>query len=94
MDGNKKKPIIAIDIDDVLSDNAVQFINYCNKHWGRSLTIDDYDEDLHAVLGVDDAGLGELFEEYNNSDTPSNYNCIPGSNDALSRLKKYFYNNP
>ena len=47
------KPIIAIDIDDVLADYAVGFIEFSNAHWGTNLTIDDYDEHWANVWKVD-----------------------------------------
>ena len=87
MDKIKKRPIIAIDIDDVLSDNAAWFIDYCNKHWGRSLTINDYDEHWQKVLQVDDEQLDRMGKEYYGSDYISKYNCIPDSVDALNKLK-------
>lgn len=47
------KPIIAIDIDDVLADYALGFIEFSNAHWGTHLTIDDYDEHWANVWKVD-----------------------------------------
>ena len=47
------KPIIAIDIDDVLADYADGFIQFTNEHWGTSLTIDDYDEHWANVWKVE-----------------------------------------
>mgnify|MGYP001164667960 CR=1 FL=1 len=47
------KPIIAIDIDDVLADYAVGFIEFSNAHWDTNLTIDDYDEHWANVWKVD-----------------------------------------
>ncbi len=47
------KPIIAIDIDDVLADYALGFIEFSNTQWGTHLTIDDYDEHWANVWKVD-----------------------------------------
>lgn len=47
------KPIIAIDIDDVLADYALGFIEFSNAHWDTRLTIDDYDEHWANVWKVD-----------------------------------------
>ena len=47
------KPIIAIDIDDVLADYALGFIEFSNAHWDTHLTIDDYDEHWANVWKVD-----------------------------------------
>ena len=47
------KPIIAVDIDDVLSASAEEFIAFSNQHFDTQLTIDDYDEDWLKVWRVD-----------------------------------------
>lgn len=39
-----KKPIIAIDIDDVLAANAAGFVAYSNEKWGTNLKVEDYVE--------------------------------------------------
>lgn len=38
------KPVVAIDIDDVLSASAEELITYSNMRWGTHLTVADYDE--------------------------------------------------
>ncbi len=47
------KPIIAIDIDDVLADYAAGFVAFSNQRWGTNLTLDDYDEHWGNVWKVD-----------------------------------------
>lgn len=47
------KPIIAIDIDDVLADYAAGFVAFSNSQWGTHLTVDDYDEHWGDVWKVD-----------------------------------------
>lgn len=51
----KTKPIIAVDIDDVLADNAGGFIAFSNKRWGTHLTVDDYDEHWGKMWQLDKA---------------------------------------
>jgi 5'(3')-deoxyribonucleotidase len=46
------KPIVAIDLDDVLSHTAEGWVAYSNKTWGMSLLPDDYDENWVRVWGV------------------------------------------
>lgn len=53
------KPIIAIDIDDVLADYAAEFVLVSNKLWGTNFTVDDYNEDWMALWGV---GVDEVVE--------------------------------
>jgi 5'(3')-deoxyribonucleotidase len=38
------KPVIAVDIDDVLSHSARAVAEYSNERWGYSLTEDDFKE--------------------------------------------------
>lgn len=47
-----QKPIIAVDVDDVLSKSSQGFIDFSNKTWGHSLTRDDYSEDWTKVWGT------------------------------------------
>ena len=47
------KPIIAIDVDDVLASNALAFVEFSNERWGTSLTIDDYHDDWASVWKLD-----------------------------------------
>ncbi len=47
------KPIIAIDIDDVLADYSAEFVLASNRLWGTKLTADDYDEDWVKLWGID-----------------------------------------
>ncbi|OYW41969.1 hypothetical protein B7Z28_01930, partial [Candidatus Saccharibacteria bacterium 32-45-3] len=57
------KPIVTVDIDDVLALSAQAFINHSNEKWLTNLTVDDYSEDWGAVWGLDkhDAtGLAEI----------------------------------
>ena len=35
---------IAVDVDDVLAENAAGVVAFSNQRWGRNLTVDDYDE--------------------------------------------------
>ena len=47
------KPIIAVDIDDVLAAAAAGWVAYSNKQWGTSLKVEDYDEDWAKMWRVD-----------------------------------------
>lgn len=38
------KPIIAVDIDDVLAAQAEGFVRFSNERWGTNLTVEDFDE--------------------------------------------------
>lgn len=47
------KPLIAIDVDDVLADNAGGFVAFSNERWGTNLKPEDYDEDWMTMWGID-----------------------------------------
>lgn len=49
----KQKPIIAIDIDDVLSSSAKAFVEFSNERWGTRLAVEDYDEDWARIWELD-----------------------------------------
>lgn len=58
------RQIIAVDIDDVLADNAEGFIAFTNQQWGMNLTSENYNEGWYSVWGVGrEEGLrrAELF---------------------------------
>lgn len=56
------RQIIAIDVDDVLTDTSQSIVEYSNTHWGTNLTIEDYSENWHPMWGVD-AVEGKRREE-------------------------------
>jgi len=47
-----QKPIIAVDIDDVLTHSAEAVIEFSNVRWGAGVTLDDYDEDWRKLWGL------------------------------------------
>ena len=44
---------IAIDIDDVLAENAIGFVAFSNERWGTRLRVDDYSEHWSEMWHVD-----------------------------------------
>lgn len=45
-----KKPVIAVDVDDVLAIHAEEVIAFSNKVYGTNLTIEDYDDKHWTVM--------------------------------------------
>ena len=62
-----RKLRIAVDIDDVLAENAAGFVKYSNEKWGTNLTVDDYDERWGAIWKVDSLEVERRAQEYHNS---------------------------
>lgn len=85
-----KKPVIAVDIDDVLSDSARGLIDFSNRQFGSNLDIDDYDEHLMEMWKVDfqesERRLGMFFEM--NSFLAYGHN--PGALPVLNKLKEKY----
>lgn len=53
MSNPANNPVIAVDLDDVLSFSAAEFISYTNKKWGTNLTVDDYSEDWAKIWKIE-----------------------------------------
>lgn len=84
------KPIIAIDIDDVLADHAKQFVEFSNNRWGTSLTIDDYDEHWAEMWQVDNKETELRATEFRSSNLISKYNRDDSAFEVLQELSKRF----
>lgn len=67
-----KKPIIAIDVDDVLSASATAFIEFSNQRWGTHLRIEDIDEDWSKMWQIDERETEIRSREFHKSGIISN----------------------
>lgn len=47
------KPVIAIDIDDVLAQSSQAFVDFSNRRWGTQLSLEQYSEDWATMWGLD-----------------------------------------
>ncbi|MDB5258971.1 MAG: hypothetical protein JWO73_179 [Candidatus Taylorbacteria bacterium] len=86
----KSKPIIAIDIDDVIAANASAFVEYSNRKYGTNLTIDDYQEHWAEVWKVEHEEVKKRAIEYHESGHIATYSMIDGAYEALKQLKERF----
>ena len=77
---------IAIDVDDVLAENAAGFVAFSNQRWGTKLTVDDYDEHWAKMWQVDNDEMRRRAAEYFDSATIRQYGHIGGALDVLERL--------
>jgi hypothetical protein len=84
------KPIIAVDIDDVLAAEAEFVVAYTNKHWGGNYTLKDYSEAWNLFWGVDVDEVERRAEILHRPGIVSQYRVIPGSRDVLERLKETY----
>lgn len=79
---------IAVDIDDVLAENAAGFVAFSNQRWGTSLTVDDYDEHWARMWQVDNAEVERRAQEFHESSAMRGYGHIGGAYDVLLPLSK------
>jgi 5'(3')-deoxyribonucleotidase len=86
----KSKRVIAVDVDDVLAAEAEFIIAYGNKHWGHTLTVDEYQENWAAMWGVDIDELERRAAELHRPGLLTSYRLIDGAKEALQTLKKRY----
>jgi uncharacterized HAD superfamily protein len=85
-----KKPIIAVDIDDVLAAEAEFVVAYTNEHWGGDYTLQDYTESWNLFWGVDVDEVERRAEILHRPGIVSRYRVIPGSRELLEQLKEKY----
>lgn len=78
------KRIIAIDIDDVLADNANGMVAFSNQRWGTNLTIEDYQEHWSDMWQIDHEETEKRSDEFHNSGIIGK---LPHSEEALPTLE-------
>ncbi len=86
----KNKPIIAIDIDDVLASSAAGFVEWSNSKYGTRLRPEDYQEHWAEMWKID---LDETFtraNEFHDENIPRAYSRVDGALEVLKELKNRF----
>ena len=77
---------IAIDVDDVLAENAAGFVAFSNQRWGTALQVDDYDEHWAKIWNVDNEEVERRAKEFHDSSLMRGYGHIGGAYEALQAL--------
>lgn len=85
-----KKPIIAIDCDDVLSASAEAFVAFSNTRWGTKLAIDDFQEDWSKMWQLDHQKATERALEFHTSGVISDYRKYDEALPVLEYLKQAY----
>jgi 5'(3')-deoxyribonucleotidase len=91
----QKRPVISIDIDDVLAAGAQAFIEYSNERWGTNLTIDDYEDNWAKLWNLDRTSASDLTVETQRVEDFF-ANCLPrmhhdtSAYEVLAALKQDF----
>jgi len=84
------KPVIAIDIDDVIAANAAGFVSWSNEKFGTHLTPDDYQEHWGEVWKIELEETLKRALEFHENGPVGSYGIIEGACDALQKLHKRF----
>jgi len=86
MSTKNKKPIIAVDVDDVLASSAEDFVAYSNKKWGTRLTVDDYTEHWAEMWGVDQKELQKRAQHIYKSGIQKSFRRFDEAETVLREL--------
>lgn len=85
-----KRPVIAVDVDDVLAVNAAHFVEFSNKQWGTNLTAEEFQEDFTKMWGVDTKEVSRRMEEYAALGVPADYPHFEEAIPVLQKLSKRY----
>lgn len=90
MPKTENKPVIAVDIDDVIAAHAPAFVEYSNKKWGTSLTVDKYNDHWAELWGVSEKETKQRVDDYHHSGAFSGYSTVEDSDQSLRKLKECY----
>jgi 5'(3')-deoxyribonucleotidase len=85
-----QRKTIAIDIDDVLADNASGFVEFSNQRWGTNLTPDQYDEHWAKIWKVDNEETERRANIFHESGVLKVYHHDDSALSVLRRLSQDF----
>lgn len=80
------KPIIAVDIDNVLANTAEAFAQYSNRTWGTNISETDFSEDFTRVWGVSYEEALRRMDEIYETDLFLTITPKDGARDAIRSL--------
>lgn len=84
------KPIIGIDIDDVLANSAKGFVEWSNKRFGTSLAPSDYDEHFAKLWQIDNEETHIRTEELHKTGVLLGYESIDLAYGVLKKLSQKY----
>lgn len=84
------KPVIAVDVDEVLSASAEGFVAYSNDKWGTNLTVEDYDEHWSKMWQITEEETNERWKVYNNERVISTYGAFLEALEVLQKLAENY----
>ena len=84
------KPVIGIDIDDVLAAHAEAFVAFSNEWWGTHLSVEDFDEHWAQVWQVDQEETERRADIFHGSGIIGRYRHYDEALPVLLELSKDF----
>ena len=89
---NNDKPIIAIDVDDVLAQFVPAFCVFAKEKWNENVTISNFTEDWRKIFKVKDDEIikNRAIEMFSNYDFYDQIKIVPKANETLAYLSQKF----
>ncbi len=81
------KPVIAVDIDDVLALSVDKFIEWSNNRFGTNIKFDDYVEDWSELWNISQEETTERVNMMYKEGIPAQYSHVGEAVDVLNKLK-------
>lgn len=79
---------IAVDIDDVLAENAIGFVTFSNERWGTRLSVDDYNEHWSEMWRIDSEEVERRAHIFHDSGVIRGYAHIGGAEEVLRNMSQ------
>jgi 5'(3')-deoxyribonucleotidase len=84
------KPVIAVDVDDVLAANAKGFVEFSNRRWGTSLKPEDYHEHWAEMWGIEHQEMLKRREKIVEAKLFTSYDFLEDAKTVLTELSKSY----
>jgi 5'(3')-deoxyribonucleotidase len=85
-----KRQVIAVDIDDVLSSSAAEWVEFSNRQWGTRLTVDDYSEDWARIWQLEHEDMEARAREIHQSGLYGKFKSFEYAYEVLKELSKAY----
>lgn len=83
----KSKPVIAVDIDDVLALSVEKFIEWSNNSFGTKIKFEEYVEDWSLLWNISQAETTNRVNQMYKEGLPARYSHISEAVEVLNSLK-------
>jgi uncharacterized HAD superfamily protein len=84
------KPVIAVDIDDVLALSVDRFIEWSNSRFGTEITFDQYTEDWSELWGISQMETTKRVNLMYKEGIPAKYSRVDEAVEVLNKLKSNY----